>query len=177
MHEIALTIRNLIITTVCGASLSMATAAELEEFYTSEYRQVYQGDEGPTQKDFFVQNGRAKTLLAFMDAKNVQSRRYLDIGSSSGILMKRVQEHYGCQVLGVEPGEAYREYAAKQGLKVYADIADLKSSAEGEFDVVSMAHVLEHMPDPVRYLADLRDGIAGGVRGLDSCFSKEHLGF
>ena len=31
------------------------TAAELDEFYAHEYRQVYQGEEGPTEKDLFVQ--------------------------------------------------------------------------------------------------------------------------
>jgi len=134
-------------------------SAELDAFYADEYRQVYQGEAGPTDKDLFVQNGRAQALLDFLEANNVQPERYLDIGSSAGIMMKRFHESFSCQVVGVEPGEAYREYAAEQGLSVYADIADIKNPAEVGFDLVSMAHVLEHMPNPVGYLADLRDSV------------------
>jgi 2-polyprenyl-3-methyl-5-hydroxy-6-metoxy-1,4-benzoquinol methylase len=132
------------------------TAAELEEFYASEYRQVYQGKAGPTQKDLFVQNGRADVLLDFLSHFDIQPERYLDIGSSSGIMLKRFQENLDCQVVGVEPGDAYREYAKEQGLNVYADIEDLTNAGEDGFDLVSMAHVLEHIPDPVSYLANLR---------------------
>jgi SAM-dependent methyltransferase len=132
------------------------SAVELDEFYASEYRQVYQGDEGPTQKDLFVQHGRADALLDFISPLDIQPKRYLDIGSSSGIMLKRFQDYFDCQVVGVEPGDAYREYAREQGLTVYADIADLAGAGEDAFDLVSMAHVLEHMPDPVGYLAKLR---------------------
>jgi len=142
------------------------TAGELDDFYANEYRQVYQGDEGPTQKDLFVQNGRADSLLDFLSTQSVKLKRYLDIGSSSGILLQRFQEKYDCEAIGVEPGEAYRKYAQKQGLTVYADIVDLKGAGEMDFDLVSMAHVLEHMPDPVRYLADLRQEVLTPLGGL-----------
>ncbi len=132
------------------------TPGELDEFYAREYRQVYQGEEGPTQKDLFVQHGRADALLGLMSAHGVAPARYLDIGCSSGILLKRFMEHFGCEVVGVEPGVAYRDYARKQGLTVYSDITELKGSADPRFDLISLAHVLEHLPDLVGYLVDLR---------------------
>lgn len=128
------------------------TAAELDEFYAREYRQVYQGGEGPTQKDLFLQNGRADSLLHFLAGENVTPSHHLDIGCSSGILLQRIRDHFGCDVVGVEPGDAYRAYAQQQGLQVYPDLDAL----EGHFDLISMAHVLEHIPDPVAYLSDLR---------------------
>ena len=132
------------------------TAAELDEFYAHEYRQVYQGEEGPTEKDLFVQNGRADSLLDFLAVHEIEPTRYLDIGASSGILMLRFMAHFNCTALGVEPGEAYRVYAEKNGLTMYADVADLD---EKNFDLISMAHVLEHIPDPVVYLANLRGDV------------------
>lgn len=135
------------------------TADELDAFYAAEYRQVYQGEEGPTKKDLFVQNGRADSLLNFLIAQHVQPQRYLDVGCSSGVLLQRFQEKFDCQVIGVEPGKAYREYAQKQGLTVYSEISNLKKAVEEKFDLISMAHVLEHMPDPVSYLAELRQEV------------------
>jgi len=130
------------------------TAGELDDFYANEYRQVYQGEAGPTKKDLFVQNGRADSLLGFLSQYQVRPTRYLDIGCSSGILLKQFQDRFACEVIGVEPGEAYREYARSQGLTVYTDLIDISGSPL--FDLISMAHVLEHMPDPAGYLTEIR---------------------
>jgi len=133
------------------------TPSELDDFYASEYRQVYQGEEGPTKKDLFVQNGRADLLQKLLFDQNISPSRYLDIGCSSGILLRRFRDHFGCDVFGIEPGDAYRNFALKQGLTVYADITDMEVTEESKFDLISMAHVLEHLPDPVGYLSDLRN--------------------
>jgi SAM-dependent methyltransferase len=132
------------------------SAEELEDFYERSYREVYQGTEGPTQKDLFVQNGRADALLDLLGGFVPSIDRYLDIGSSAGILLTRFQDHYQCQVVGVEPGEAYRSYAEIQGLTVYPALDELEPF-EVRFDLISMAHVLEHLPDPVGYLENLRE--------------------
>lgn len=133
------------------------TAEELIVFYTCQYRKIYQGEEGPTSKDLFVQNGRADSLLAFLSHRRISPSRYLDIGCSSGILLQRFQERFGCEVVGIEPGNAYREYAQARGLTVYPDIFDLLGAGEATFDLISMVHVLEHLPDPVGYLISLRE--------------------
>ena len=132
-------------------------AAELDQFYAQAYRQVYQGESGPTKKDLFVQGGRADSLLAFLGKQNVKPSRYLDIGCSSGILLQRFQDQFDCEAVGVEPGDAYRTYAREQGLNVHPDLESLQAAGEDRFDLISMAHVLEHIPDPVGYLADLRE--------------------
>ena len=132
------------------------SAEELETFYERSYREVYQGDEGPTQKDLFVQNGRADALLDILDGCVISIDSYLDIGCSTGILLTRFQDHYQCRVVGVEPGEAYRAYAEAQGLTVYSSLDELEPPGT-RFDLISMAHVLEHLNDPVGYLANLRE--------------------
>jgi len=133
------------------------TAVELDDFYAAQYRQVYQGDVGPTPKDVFVQNGRADSLLKFI-ADNVSDvARYLDVGCSTGMLLRRFQERYACQVVGIEPGDAYRTYAKAQGLTVYPELAALLPANEARFDLISLAHVLEHLPDPVAFLTNLRE--------------------
>ncbi len=132
------------------------TADELETFYAREYRQVYQGVEGPTAKDLAVQGGRADALLAFLAEHRVAAARYLDIGASAGVMLQRFAVQFGCQAVGVEPGKAYRRYAQARELTLYADLDALRAAGEPPFDLVSMAHVLEHLPDPVGYLKSLR---------------------
>ena len=157
----------------------------LDQFYIREYRQLYQGDAGPVQKDLAAQSARAANLLAFLRSHEVtRLSRHLDIGASAGLLLQAVRSGYGCESVGVEPGLAYRESSQKAGLKVYPRLEDLPREGESCFDLVSLVHVLEHMPDPVGVLAHLRqDWLAAGgwllVEVPDlychDCFEVAHL--
>ena len=151
---------------VCGLVYQSPrmTPAEMEAFYAQEYRQLYQGSEGPNPQDRAVQRGRAEALLVFARDKIGSVARHLDIGCSAGLLLKRFQKNYLCRMVGIEPGSAYRQYAQEQGLNVYASLEEMRaqesarllSDRVGPFDLISLAHVLEHLPDPVSYLAALR---------------------
>jgi SAM-dependent methyltransferase len=132
-------------------------SGELEDFYASEYRQVYQGKEGPSKKDLRTQQGRASALLKFFTNTIPNVENHLDIGCSAGTLLLTIRNQYGNHSVGVEPGDAYRDYAKEQGLMVYADITELESANKKRFDLISMAHVLEHLTNPVGYLTSLRE--------------------
>ena len=128
----------------------------LEAFYAAEYRLAYQGSAGPTRKDLYVQEQRAGVLADFLRRwlqEPAQPNTVLDIGCSSGLLLERLSKDFSLDGVGVEPGEAYREYARQRGLMVVAALHDLN---QHRFGLVSMIHVLEHLPDPVAYLQNLR---------------------
>jgi SAM-dependent methyltransferase len=161
------------------------TQARLDQFYVREYRQLYQGDAGPVPKDLIAQSARAANLLAFLRSHGVTHlSRHLDIGASAGLLLQAIRSDYRCESVGVEPGLAYRELSQKAGLKVYPHLEDMPTEGESCFDLVSLVHVLEHMPDPVWVLAQLRqDWLAEGgwllveVPNLycHDCFEVAHL--
>lgn len=132
------------------------TVEELNSFYAAQYRQMYQGNEGPTHKDLLIQEKRAAFLVKFTKELLNDIDRHLDIGCSTGILLKTFQQYFNSQPVGIEPGDSYRNYAQSKGIEVYRDITEARSSGEKKFDLVSMAHVLEHIHDPVAYLIDLR---------------------
>jgi len=133
-------------------------ASDLEDFYQQEYRIAYQGQEGPCERDFRVQKARAETLVKFLQEVGIDKvDRYVDVGSSAGLLMEEIQKAYDCQVVGIEPGDAYRENARSKGFNIYGDLDQLENVEENKFDLVSMIHVLEHIPDPVGYLIALRE--------------------
>ena len=130
---------------------------ELNSFYQKEYRQVYQGSENPIQKDLSVQKERSGFVIKVLQDNGVENiDHHLDIGCSSGILLERVREEFQCQVVGIEPGDAYRSCAESRGLKVYATLEDAGQGKEIPFDLITMIHVLEHLPDPVDYLNQLK---------------------
>lgn len=132
------------------------TEAERQEFYEDGYRTLYQGQEKPRPEDLAIQEARARVVLDFLPDQ-VRPTRLLDIGCSSGNLLHHFHRQYQAQVYGVEPGNMYREYALSSGLQVYPSLQELQQNAPGRFDLVSMMHVLEHLPDPLHYIQDLRD--------------------
>jgi SAM-dependent methyltransferase len=133
------------------------TEAESAAFYGDEYRLLYEGSAGPTPRNVAAQRARAEALGAFAQAHIRTVKRHLDIGCSMGILLQGFQGIYHCQSVGVEPGEVHRNDALKEGLTVYSTLDNLEKHEKNRFDLLSMAHVLEHLPDPVGYLLHLRD--------------------
>ena len=133
------------------------TEAESAAFYAEEYRLLYEGSTDPTARNVTVQRARAESLFTFARPLVEKVARHLDIGCSLGILLQRFAETYHCQPVGIEPGEAHRIRARKEGLTVYAALEELAKAGEGHFDLISMSHVLEHLPDPVGYLVHLRE--------------------
>jgi len=132
------------------------TTAESLTFYEAEYRLLYQGQEGPNPKDLAVQAARAKITLGFIGRQIKSCTRVLDIGCSTGILLVKLKEHYQAQAIGIEPGNTYRQYAQSTGLEVYPSLEEFQNTGVPRFDLISMMHVLEHLPNPKEYLVELR---------------------
>lgn len=127
------------------------------EFYASTYREIYQSSEEPTAKDLWVQHQRADHLVGFLKAGGAAvPSRALDIGASAGVLLGAFQEAFGCDVTGVEPGDAYRAFAERQGVKMFPSVEALVASEPEKFTLVSLIHVLEHLSDPIGMLALIR---------------------
>ncbi|QTN38196.1 class I SAM-dependent methyltransferase [Cryomorphaceae bacterium] len=81
-------------------------------------------------------------------------RTLLDIGCGTGDFLKELQNNHW-SVQGMEPNDAAREKAeSKLGITLSQD-QSLISFEDGSMDVVTMWHVLEHVPDPVDTVAHL----------------------
>ncbi|MGH2621264.1 MAG: class I SAM-dependent methyltransferase, partial [Anaerolineales bacterium] len=143
----------------CGAVFQSPRMSEeaLENYYVSDYLSQHQRAEGVTEKELRVQAGRARHLIHLMRGDVGAVRRHLDIGSSTGKLMQAAATAYGCESVGVEPAEVYRAYSEAQGLRVYPELKAMLAANEPRFDLITMAHVLEHLPDPVGLLGDLSE--------------------
>jgi 2-polyprenyl-3-methyl-5-hydroxy-6-metoxy-1,4-benzoquinol methylase len=143
----------------CGLvfqSLEDAQAAD-PDFYAEIYRKIYQGNPEPTAKDLYIQKNRSEFLIHFLQRQKVYPARILDVGASSGMLLSAFRQAFSAQTAGVEPGDAYRAHAEAQGLDMHPSLESLAAAGEGPYDLVSLIHVIEHLPDPVRTLMMIRE--------------------
>jgi SAM-dependent methyltransferase len=135
------------------------TAEELAGFYTEGYREFYQQTEAPTKKDLVMQETRAARTLELVRRDLPAVQRHLDIGSSSGALLESFRQAYGCVSIGVEPGDVYRKFSQSIGIETFPSLERLLENKPGTFDLASMMHVIEHLPDPRTTLSSLRQNL------------------
>lgn len=82
--------------------------------------------------------------------------KLLDIGCGYGFFLQEMITR-GWDAEGIELSRVGREYALdKLGLKVYSEQLETLSFPDCSFDVVSFIYVIEHMPDPIGLLMEVK---------------------
>jgi SAM-dependent methyltransferase len=93
--------------------------------------------------------------------------RILDIGCADGMQIERLGARgFRCQ--GIDPSIDAIGLAKEAGLDVVQGYFP-HPQIHGPFDVVNLSHVFEHVPNPVRFLADLTDLAPGGYAVFTQC--------
>ncbi|MBF6608733.1 MAG: class I SAM-dependent methyltransferase [Flavobacterium sp.] len=83
---------------------------------------------------------------------NREIGRLLDVGCGTGDFLLAAKLK-GWDVIGIEPNERARSLATEKGLDFKPD---LQSLPDNSIDVVTMWHVLEHVPDYNHQMAELK---------------------
>ena len=125
-------------------------------------------------------------VKSYMLAKKTNwIRRYLkqgsvlDIGAGTGEFLSKMQS-IGWHVEGVEPNQVARNLGNSKGLRLKEELSDLNGS---KFQVISLWHVLEHLPDLEEKIDQLynlleKDGIlivaVPNYRSYDAKYYKKH---
>lgn len=78
----------------------------------------------------------------------------LDIGCGTGDFLKYGIQKYCVNGVGVEPNLKAKEIAASKSIAIFNSISDL---TDKKYDVITLWHVLEHVPDLDAYFTFLKD--------------------
>jgi 2-polyprenyl-3-methyl-5-hydroxy-6-metoxy-1,4-benzoquinol methylase len=87
----------------------------------------------------------------------------LDVGAGSGGFLAQMRS-LGWDVRGIEPDAAAVEVARQNGLEVTCATLEEAQFSEGGFDVVTMGHVIEHLPNPIETLRECARVLKPGGR-------------
>nr|WP_317039624.1 class I SAM-dependent methyltransferase [Salinimicrobium catena] len=154
---------------------------ELPEFYKSEkyishtdsknsiFEKVYQ-----KVKSYMLQK-----KLEWIEKEKKGRGKLLDIGAGTGDFLAEAKKK-GYDVFGVEPNSGAKQLALKKGISLKENTS---SFPDEEFDVITMWHVLEHVPDLEDQVNELfrvlkKDGLlvvaVPNFKSYDANVYKEH---
>jgi 2-polyprenyl-3-methyl-5-hydroxy-6-metoxy-1,4-benzoquinol methylase len=88
--------------------------------------------------------------------------RFLDIGCATGKLLAHMRER-GWEIQGVEICEASARYGIdRRGLPIFIGSIDEAGFSKETFSFIHFSHVIEHVPDPRKFLLKVYDLLAPG---------------
>ncbi len=117
----------------------------LSKYYESEdYISHTDNKRSLFEKAYHLVKGIAlKNKLSLINTEQPQKGLLLDIGAGTGDFLLVAKEN-GWQTVGVEPSPRAKKIAIGKGITF---VEQIKSLENNSFDVITMWHVLEHVPD------------------------------
>tara|TARA_B100001121_G_scaffold268281_1_gene252116 strand:- start:538 stop:1545 length:1008 start_codon:yes stop_codon:yes gene_type:complete len=98
---------------------------------------------------------KKSTFFNIINSLNIEYQTVCDVGAGNGqnvSLFKSI----GKEACGYEPSKYFSEFGKKKNLNIINGFAD---DVEGEYDLVLMIHVLEHMINPKEVIRRLRKNV------------------
>jgi SAM-dependent methyltransferase len=136
----------------CGLGRTDATGFDPASYYTGDY---FDGGHADGYADYLgaeqvLRREFRQTLDLIRSLR--PSGRLLEIGCAYGFFLSEAAPHY--DVTGIELAADAAAHARSRGLRVITGIADEATLAPlGQFDVVALLDVIEHLPQPRDTLA------------------------
>lgn len=100
----------------------------------------------------FVKSIALKNKLNLINSEQSQKGKILDIGAGTGDFLLTAKND-GWNVIGVEPSERAKNSAKQKGISFVEEIIQLENNS---FDVITMWHVLEHVPNLELQIQELK---------------------
>lgn len=164
---------------------------ELAAYYAEEYSMRFRGNAIPSRQAMVARDQTAIYRTDVLRNWSVlrSGHTLLEVGCGAGNFLSQCRS-LGVVASGIEPSRGYAESASKQGLDVLIGHFPGTQPDRTHYDVVAMFHVLEHLPDPLAVLTEVRGlllpngrlvvevpdlDLALGVRWSERYFHRPHL--
>ena len=126
---------------------------KLPSYYESvDYISHTDGNKSLFEKMYqFVKSIALKNKLKLINSQSAKGR-VLDIGAGVGDFLS-VCKNDGWQTVGIEPSDKAKNIAKSKGVSFVENLSELEDHS---FDIITMWHVLEHVPNLKEQIAELK---------------------
>ena len=126
----------------------------LGRYYESEdYISHTDGKRSLFEKAYhFIKNIALKNKLSFINDLQKSKGNLLDIGAGTGDFLL-VAKQNGWNAIGIEPSEKAKAIAQQKGVELKSNLSEFQDHS---FDLITMWHVLEHVPNLENQIKELQ---------------------
>lgn len=127
---------------------------DLGRYYESDdYISHTDGKRSLFEKGYqFVKNIALKSKLNLINSQSPTKGKILDIGTGTGDFLA-IAKSNGWETIGFEPSEKAKAIATQKGVSFVSDTSELPDNS---IQVITMWHVLEHVPNPSAQIKELK---------------------
>jgi len=125
---------------------------ELKIYYSHNYRADYKNTYSPKPKHVYRAANTAMDRINFLHKHSVTTGTLCDVGAGGGEFVF-LSGKMGFKSKGIEPNIGYSDYA-KNEYHCTIETGEIEN-IRGEFDVITMFHVLEHLASPLMAMETL----------------------
>lgn len=143
----------------CGLVYTSTTVSgkELEQFYRTSYRSLYEGITQVTPGLIFNSRSRLFAMARFQAIRDVVGPidQVVEIGSGLGFFLAECRSHGAQDLLGFELGETFRTFSQTTlglGEQVRGSAFETDEDLPFRPSIVTLFHVFEHLEFPVAAL-------------------------
>jgi len=130
------------------------------KYDSDEYRLAVEGEASPSSYYKTHDSEQSEKILA-LGTGGVRGKTVADIGCGAGAFLDffaLVAE----RTIAVEPCQTFHSELRKKGHTVFSSTSDAVSSCREKMDIVTCFAVIEHVPDPVHLLQEIRELLKPG---------------
>jgi SAM-dependent methyltransferase len=129
------------------------SADEERQFYEQEYGEIFSSEKGTSPEQLFQSRlPEARKYRSWVTDSLGSGDTCLEIGCASGYFLATIQEEVR-SVAGVETHRLLRDYCESRGIPVHETLQEI---GRGSFSRIFAFFVLEHLGDPLGFLAELK---------------------
>ncbi|HEX3026861.1 MAG TPA: class I SAM-dependent methyltransferase, partial [Clostridia bacterium] len=150
----------------CGIILQSPRMAQegFDDFYSGDFSDLAFNINAVSPEDYFFWRKKDGPPVIHEYLKDILTAdsHLLEIGCGAGGILDYFRQ-IGCKVTGIDLDENYISYGRSLGLDLYCcHTRDFISNESRKFDIVILAHVLEHFLDIEKELSDIKKLIMPG---------------
>jgi len=128
------------------------------QFYSSEYRQLYGGTESPQDNFFADQYNRGTNIIQFLERNlkmKINRKKIFEVGVGAGGILYSFQQK-GNDIFGCDIGEEYLEFGRKKYNLPLVSGSIKEIQLPWKPDFILYSHVIEHILNPFEELDYLK---------------------
>jgi 2-polyprenyl-3-methyl-5-hydroxy-6-metoxy-1,4-benzoquinol methylase len=122
-------------------------------YETEEYRELVDSDSSAAAF-YKIHDSEQSVRLSFFDISRFRNATFADVGSGAGSFLDLVKG-FSKQTIAIEPAKQYHQALKDKGHTVFSYTEDALGQYKDQADLVTCFSVLEHIDEPVAFMAGL----------------------